>query len=144
VLLQVLGYDNHAAYVLETRMAKSPANVLKFLSDLETKLGPGAAKGPRAGFERRVSSFCLLVHVILAVCPVCIPLWLTCLFSVSDASVEPLMRILDPCARLLFCGHALSVDAELSSLIAMKRDVTGASDVQFGYWDFRCEDAAEG
>ena len=77
VLLQVLGYDNHAAYVLETRMAKSPANVLKFLSDLETKLGPGAAKGPRAGFERRVSSFCLVVHVILAVCPVCIPLWLT-------------------------------------------------------------------
>lgn len=59
VLLQVLGYDNHAAYVLETRMAKSPANVLKFLSDLETKLGPGAAKGPRAaGVEH-----CLLVHV---------------------------------------------------------------------------------
>ena len=42
---QVLGYDSHAAYVLETRMAKSPGTVLTFLTDLEAKLQPGAAKG---------------------------------------------------------------------------------------------------
>ena len=32
---QLLGYDNHAQFVLERRMAKSPQNVFKFLEDLK-------------------------------------------------------------------------------------------------------------
>ncbi|KAE9029860.1 Thimet oligopeptidase [Phytophthora rubi] len=39
-----LGYENHAAYVLEQRMAESPANVKKFLNDLDNKLVPLAKK----------------------------------------------------------------------------------------------------
>lgn len=31
---QLLGYENHAAFVLEERMAKSPTNVFKFLNEL--------------------------------------------------------------------------------------------------------------
>lgn len=37
---KLLGYANHAAWVLEVKMAKSPAEVQSFLSDLETKLRP--------------------------------------------------------------------------------------------------------
>lgn len=36
----LLGYDTHAAYVQELRMAKNPSNVKKFLSDLAVKLQP--------------------------------------------------------------------------------------------------------
>ncbi|KAE9191249.1 Thimet oligopeptidase [Phytophthora fragariae] len=39
-----LGYENHAAYVLEQRMAESPANVKEFLNDLNNKLVPLAKK----------------------------------------------------------------------------------------------------
>ncbi|CAH0476142.1 unnamed protein product [Peronospora belbahrii] len=39
-----LGYKNHAAYILEQRMAGSPANVKKFLDDLNNKLVPLANK----------------------------------------------------------------------------------------------------
>ncbi|KUF87436.1 Solute carrier family 2 [Phytophthora nicotianae] len=39
-----LGYENHAAYVLEQRMAETPANVKKFLNDLDNKLVPLAKK----------------------------------------------------------------------------------------------------
>jgi Zn-dependent oligopeptidase len=39
-----LGYENHASYVLEQRMAKSPENVKTFLSDLDNKLTPLAKK----------------------------------------------------------------------------------------------------
>ena len=38
-----LGYPSWAAYVLELRMAKSPDNVLDFLTDLETRLAPKLA-----------------------------------------------------------------------------------------------------
>ena len=38
-----LGYLSWAAYVLELRMAKSPDNVLEFLTDLETRLAPKLA-----------------------------------------------------------------------------------------------------
>uniref|UniRef100_A0AAV1TI46 Peptidase M3A/M3B catalytic domain-containing protein n=1 Tax=Peronospora matthiolae TaxID=2874970 RepID=A0AAV1TI46_9STRA len=41
---QALGYENHAAYVLEQRMAKSPAKVKEFLNDLNKKLEPIAKK----------------------------------------------------------------------------------------------------
>lgn len=37
---QLLGYENHAAYVQELRMAKNPGNVRKFLGDLALKLQP--------------------------------------------------------------------------------------------------------
>jgi len=36
----LLGYETHAAYVQELRMAKNPQNVKKFLSDLAVKLQP--------------------------------------------------------------------------------------------------------
>ncbi|XP_047472872.1 thimet oligopeptidase-like [Penaeus chinensis] len=36
----LLGYKNHAAYVLEERMAKTPENVAEFLSGLSEKLQP--------------------------------------------------------------------------------------------------------
>ncbi|CAH0490879.1 unnamed protein product [Peronospora farinosa] len=39
-----LGYENHAAYVLEQRMAESPANVQVFLNDLNNKLVPLAKR----------------------------------------------------------------------------------------------------
>ncbi|TMW55155.1 hypothetical protein Poli38472_013917 [Pythium oligandrum] len=39
-----LGYENHAAYVLEQRMAGKPSTVTKFLSDLDNKLVPLAKK----------------------------------------------------------------------------------------------------
>ena len=38
-----LGYPSWAAYVLELRMAKSPDNVLEFLTDLEARLAPKLA-----------------------------------------------------------------------------------------------------
>ncbi len=41
---QLLGYGNHAEFVLEERMAKSPAAVLKFLDDLLEKARPAADK----------------------------------------------------------------------------------------------------
>ena len=34
----MLGYESHAAYIQEIRMAKDPASVKKFLSELATKL----------------------------------------------------------------------------------------------------------
>ena len=34
----MLGYESHAAYIQEIRMAKDPASVGKFLSELATKL----------------------------------------------------------------------------------------------------------
>ncbi|RKP18218.1 zincin [Rozella allomycis CSF55] len=37
---QVLGYEDHATFRLETRMAKTPENVFKFLEDLKNKLTP--------------------------------------------------------------------------------------------------------
>jgi len=36
----LLGYPTHAAFITEIRMAKTPENVAKFLSDLSTKLTP--------------------------------------------------------------------------------------------------------
>ncbi|DBA03177.1 TPA: hypothetical protein N0F65_003897 [Lagenidium giganteum] len=39
-----LGYENHAAYVLEQRMAKSPSIVKNFLAELDAKLMPLAKK----------------------------------------------------------------------------------------------------
>lgn len=39
-----LGYENHAAYILEQRMAKDPQMVKKFLSELDNKLVPLAKK----------------------------------------------------------------------------------------------------
>lgn len=41
---QLLGYENFAAYVLEERMAKSPAQVYKFLNELLEKAAPFAQK----------------------------------------------------------------------------------------------------
>lgn len=41
---QILGYPNHAEFVLEERMAKSPAAVKDFLSDLAEKAKPAAIK----------------------------------------------------------------------------------------------------
>lgn len=40
----MLGYQNHAAYVLEDRMAETPANVQNFLMDLVLKAKPAAEK----------------------------------------------------------------------------------------------------
>lgn len=37
---QILGYKNHASYVLDVRMAKKPEAVLEFLEDLSVKLRP--------------------------------------------------------------------------------------------------------
>ena len=42
-IAQRLGYPSWAAYVLELRMAKSPDNVLEFLTDLEARLAPKLA-----------------------------------------------------------------------------------------------------
>lgn len=39
-MAKLLGYENHAAFVLEERMAKNPATVNAFLKDLEAKLLP--------------------------------------------------------------------------------------------------------
>jgi thimet oligopeptidase len=36
----ILGYKNHAEYILEVRMAKSPKAVKKFLTELTDKLKP--------------------------------------------------------------------------------------------------------
>ena len=36
----LLGFKNHAAFILDMRMAKDPAAVTKFLSDLKDKLQP--------------------------------------------------------------------------------------------------------
>lgn len=41
---QLLGYDSHAHYILEERMAESPEKVMKFLSDLKSKAKPAALK----------------------------------------------------------------------------------------------------
>ncbi|KAI9824067.1 MAG: hypothetical protein M1832_002135 [Thelocarpon impressellum] len=38
---RLLGYPNHAAYVIEDKMAKTPKTVDDFLGDLRTRLGPG-------------------------------------------------------------------------------------------------------
>lgn len=38
----LLGFDSHAAYVLDAKMAKTPARVLEFLTDLSTRLKPKA------------------------------------------------------------------------------------------------------
>jgi Zn-dependent oligopeptidase len=43
-LVPLCRYENHAAYVLETRMAKSPGKVLQFLTDLRDKLAPLGGK----------------------------------------------------------------------------------------------------
>lgn len=40
ILAKMMGYENHAAFVLEERMAKTPQNVDHFLSDLAQKLKP--------------------------------------------------------------------------------------------------------
>ncbi len=40
----LLGYDNHASYIHELRMAKNPTIVSKFLKDLAVKLQPLWAK----------------------------------------------------------------------------------------------------
>lgn len=37
---ELLGYKNHAHYVLEERMAKNPENVAHFLTNLSEKLQP--------------------------------------------------------------------------------------------------------
>lgn len=36
----LLGFENHAAYILKSRMAKTPERVATFLRDLQTKLAP--------------------------------------------------------------------------------------------------------
>ena len=41
---QLLGYKNHAAFVLEERMAQNPEKVLSFLNDLLVKAKPAAEK----------------------------------------------------------------------------------------------------
>ena len=41
---RMLGFKNHAAFVLDEKMAKSPENVLSFLNDLRQKLTPGGEK----------------------------------------------------------------------------------------------------
>ncbi|RYP93688.1 hypothetical protein DL770_000219 [Monosporascus sp. CRB-9-2] len=41
---RLLGYPNHAAFRIEDKMAKDPAVVNTFLSDLRTRLAPGGAK----------------------------------------------------------------------------------------------------
>ncbi|HUH26063.1 MAG TPA: M3 family metallopeptidase [Flavobacterium sp.] len=41
---QLLGYKNHAAFVLEERMAQTPEKVFEFLNDLLTKAKPAAEK----------------------------------------------------------------------------------------------------
>lgn len=41
---ELLGYPNHAAYILEEKMAKTPETVLAFLDDLRTRLTPIAEK----------------------------------------------------------------------------------------------------
>lgn len=41
---KIRGYNNHAQFVLEERMAKSPENVFSFLNDLETQLKPFGMK----------------------------------------------------------------------------------------------------
>lgn len=43
-LADLLGFDTHAAYVLDVRMAKSPEQVFKFLHNLRDQLMPGAKK----------------------------------------------------------------------------------------------------
>jgi metallopeptidase MepB len=40
----LLGYPNHASYILEIRMAKSPELVKPFLADLSEKLDSAAHK----------------------------------------------------------------------------------------------------
>ena len=40
----MLGFDSHAAYILEERMAKSPEKVQDFLEDLLSKAKPAAQK----------------------------------------------------------------------------------------------------
>jgi len=37
---QLLGYENHAAFMLENRMAKTPEKVANFLQELARKLHP--------------------------------------------------------------------------------------------------------
>ncbi|HMQ09797.1 MAG TPA: M3 family metallopeptidase [Oligoflexia bacterium] len=40
ILAKIMGYENHAAFILEERMAKTPDNVNQFLTDLGQKLQP--------------------------------------------------------------------------------------------------------
>ncbi|MCI5071435.1 Zn-dependent oligopeptidase [bacterium] len=40
ILAKIMGYKNHAAFILEERMAKTPENVEHFLKDLTNKLRP--------------------------------------------------------------------------------------------------------
>lgn len=41
-IAKIMGFENHAAYVLDAKMAKTPARVLEFLNDLAEKLKPKA------------------------------------------------------------------------------------------------------
>ncbi|KAM0786272.1 hypothetical protein ACM66B_001752 [Microbotryomycetes sp. NB124-2] len=41
---KLLGYESHAAFILEVKMAKTPKQVMDFLDDLETKLRPMGEK----------------------------------------------------------------------------------------------------
>jgi len=41
---RLLGFRNHAQFVLDERMAKTPERVMAFLNDLKEKLTPGGAK----------------------------------------------------------------------------------------------------
>ena len=41
---RLLGYENHAAFQIEDKMAKTPAKVNEFLNDLVTRLAPGGNK----------------------------------------------------------------------------------------------------
>ncbi|KAK4049917.1 metalloendopeptidase [Microbotryomycetes sp. JL221] len=48
---ELLGYKNHAEFILEIKMAKTPTQVMEFLNDLETKLKPMGEKERQALLE---------------------------------------------------------------------------------------------
>jgi len=57
----LLGYEDHASYVLEDRMAKNPAHVLEFINELSGTTG--ARHAPRmhkagAVFDSTLQSMC--------------------------------------------------------------------------------------